>query len=241
MKRWLTENWEVFVKLISETWIPLVMSLAWTIYKMWGTTGSKPNVAGFIETFGATFVVTGYLGAQWVRIKRQGKVESSLSSITQRLEGATSHLTDTISGGDSYCYAACLNVDADGRGLLVVKHFGRFPLYDVSARFVEVKATNADFEIKPDSDIGVIQSLGNVAPGTTCVMGAFPVQLRDGGRYSIFFSARNGIWRQHMQVVRTACDWAVATRLKRRGEFFFRDVSPDYPRKSDGTIAWGDA
>jgi hypothetical protein len=56
--------------------------------------------------------------------------------------------------------------------------------------------------------------------------------------YNIFFSARNGKWTQLLRMKWNGDGWSRANRIEQNGKNVSNEVSPDFPKKADGSPHW---
>ncbi len=101
---------KILSQIIKEFWLPISLAILWTGINWY----SKKDSQTFIDTingFGAAFFFLSWLLAQYWRVKKQIKVESSFSeietkmiSLTDKLEQKTNNIVNHITGGDSYYY-----------------------------------------------------------------------------------------------------------------------------------------
>jgi hypothetical protein len=155
---------------------------------------------------------------------------------------------NAITGGDSFAWADFQVFGADGRPvnaytmpdelllLPIIIHRGQYPLYDVAVRFTEVTRGKA-FDIS-----GSLRSyaVGNMAAGLATTTG---IRLPHHGKdieFNIFFTARNGVWVQHLRKRWVGDGWATANKVLRGTQELHREVSANFPRQQDGSIDWGE-
>jgi hypothetical protein len=103
----------------------------------------------------------------------------------------------SVIGGDSYCYLEIGNRDDNGAILMVI-HQGKYPLYDVNIRMVDVNMSNDIFNETHQVTFGSMAktdfnfNVGNLAPGSSVVLRPISLPSSQTIRYNIFISARNG-------------------------------------------------
>ncbi len=159
-----------------------------------------------------------------------------------------------VTGGDSFCYLKILPsgaTDAD----LVVLHEGKYPISDVSLRFVDSDqlAGPTPQGISPMDRI--LKAQMNIPVGTLPVKGfrlVGRIQIPGGvmeKKYLASFTARNGSWDEEITLRRTnSGDWRVALKINERPgqvtfaeldeptKLLFHIVDPDFPVKSNHEI-----
>jgi hypothetical protein len=145
----------------------------------------------------------------------------------------------TLTGGQSF---ACLGY-VPGQQFLMFLHIGRFPLYGVSARVVDL-----DRAARPghqDSDLlGITIVVGDMIQkhANTLRVPANFAYLQDRFNANIFFTARNGDWVQLLRERKVGNDWVRAVRVDGRFISLPKEVTmcesidPKFPRNADGQI-----
>ncbi|OFX28320.1 MAG: hypothetical protein A2X08_12610 [Bacteroidetes bacterium GWA2_32_17] len=99
-------------QILKEFWLPIIAAVLWTgINWYFETSTEKSSSIDLIKIFGAAFFFLSWLLAQYWRVKKQLKVESSFSTVesnlitlTDKLESKTNILVNHLTGGDSYYY-----------------------------------------------------------------------------------------------------------------------------------------
>ena len=155
-------------------------------------------------------------------------------------------LQATVTGGDSWCYLTLGGLTGSGnRASVTVVHQGRYPLYDVSARIVDldkfdlIKST-VSWETLAQTE--TILTVGNLGPDKAMLLPTTVEIPQKGLRWNIFFSARNGFFTQELRLLQIKGCWASATRTTRRHgetEVVLREkVDSIFPRDSMGKVEW---
>jgi len=154
----------------------------------------------------------------------------------------------TATGGDSYCYLDIASVSKAG-GLLVAVHQGKYPLYAVHARVVDL-AKMKEFEQsgqKLTLDNAFSNDL-NVAIGDMAVSTANPLQqitfsASDRQSFNVFFSAHNGLWTEELRFRLVNGGWTRAIRVSKivgkKNKDIWQKVDPKYPRIM-GNVDWSE-
>jgi hypothetical protein len=155
-----------------------------------------------------------------------------------QLEGA-----NAITGGDSFCEMGLRVPDAKSAAIAlpVFVHHGKYPLYDVSARIVDLDELERRKQQGLPIDPGLTLRPGNMTPSHAVILD-IPLQHPSGRdfNYNIFFVARNGTWTQQFRMHRAGDGWAKATNIvgpDGRKELF-SDITKDFPRGPAGEIDW---
>src|SRR5882762_178828 len=122
----------------------------------------------------------------------------------------------------------------DTSGMIVVPmfvHVGRYPLYDVEARMVDLdehaRLTAASDPSAINALVGATLRVGNMTPGFS--RGPLPALQHPSGQrisYNVFFVARNGAWVQQFRMRWVDNGWAVANKVHGLGRY--RACSVDF-------------
>lgn len=235
-------------QLLKEFFFPVSIALAWTVYNHFDNTKPSLSVQDKVNLFGVTLLSISFFFSQWFRVKKQLKVDAGLGSIeasVQRslteIENRTVDIISHITGGDSGCYLFGPKPEGDRwRGILVI-HVGDHPLYEVSARIVDldifdelIAAGNISEPLASDFTFAI----GNLRPGTARHVHDIELGFGDSRRFNIFFSARNEPTSQELRCKKVNGAWVFATRLRRSDTVLFELVQPGYPLTSEGKIDW---
>lgn len=113
----------------------------------------------------------------------------------------------SITGGDSYCYLSYIQPGNANRLMLVVNHVGKYPLYDVNMRIVDLHEFSKKIksnqytidDIQKDKAI----KIESMTPEMT-TMTFDELVLPDSGEMelNVFITARNGYWIQNIKLKR---------------------------------------
>ena len=236
-------------QLLREFCIPLVLAVLWTVYNLVDQPRRPITARDFVNIFGPTFFFVSWIGAQWFRVAKQQRLQDGLSAIDasvnrtlDQLESRTTDLIAHITGGESSCYL--LGVPLPGGTLqhLSLVHVGKHPLYEVTARIVDLEQfdqikNNPTFENIRKSEIH--RQCGNLIPGHATLLG--DTLSRGSGdvcRFNVFFTARNGSFTQLWRFRRVNGGWTSATRIVRGDAVLFEQIQDSFPRNADGSVAW---
>ena len=237
----------IITQLLKEFWLPLAIAAGWTLFNF--PDQNKWVVTNIVNLFGTTFVFASYFTSQLFRVRNQQGVkkgllaiETKVQSMLDELETKTKHLTDTMTGGDSVCYAL-LSIN-EGLANVGVVTLGRFPLYGVSMRFANLEVIDK---------WGTQPSLGHVREATTLnvqlgdlvpsfakmFVATIPLPAQaDIARFNIFFIARNGAFTQLLRLRKVDGEWVSATKVEKDGIKRHEQVHPKFPRVSSGDVDW---
>ncbi len=225
------------LQLIKEFSIPLVVSIVWTAYVLWG---KEVTVQSIGANFGGAFFFVSWMTGQFFRVRKQAGVESSLSAveerihgITDRLERSTKELVGHITGGGGAIYIKVLmHSDGDTEWMALHQGFEPYTMYNVSVRILdeELFASGAHqdnyFEI------------GDMSLGTGRKV--YSTNLGDGDfrRFFVYIIARNGHVTQNILFRRVNGDWVKASRVESPHRPVFIEVDDGFPRDIRGEVDW---
>lgn len=209
----------------------------------------KPTMARISPFFPAMLVFAGALlvaiGGFWASW-RQSNFNSEIRRKNEEIARLQLENVNAITGGDSFAFAQFQIFDKQGKPIdahtlwggdlslvPVFVHKRKYPLYDVSVRFVDI-----------DQPIGLSFNantfrIGNMAPALAS--SSSTIRLLHYSKnidFNIFFSGRNGLWIQFLRMVWLGDGWTSANKVMRGSEEVFREVSPNFPRSKDGSIDW---
>jgi hypothetical protein len=202
-----------------------------------------PFYPAVVVFMGAVLVAFGGFWASWRQSNFNSEIRAKNEEIT-RLQRAN---TDAIIGGDSFCWMELQIAAPDGSlpnannmpddlALMpLFVHAGAFPLYDVSARIVDLDILNTDIQ-----HAFVNSFVGNMTPGFARNA---PVAIRHHGKnfnFNIFYVARNGSWTQYLRMRWVGNGWASASKVLRGSTIIRREVSNNFPTNEAGKVDWGD-
>ncbi len=190
---------------------------------------------------------------QGLNTQLQQKLLDSSSEINQ----LSKQNIETVTGGDSFCYAF---IKASWPYFSVV-HRGKYPLYDVNIRVVDVekfetirppvsptapKLTDDEFQ---KALLGVTINIGTLFPNASIMArssvfpsGAFPFSSSGQQDFDIYFSARNGFWTEKLRWRRIKDKWVYAMRVERDEnktiKILHQEIEKEFPRNSKGAVDW---
>jgi hypothetical protein len=207
-----------------------------------------PNLWPFFPAFlvfaGAILVALGSFWAAW----RQSNFNAEIREKNEEIARLQRENANTITGGDSFCWMGLSVPDpvtaAVARPVFV--HQGKYPLYDVAARIVDLdehaRLTAAkDFIAASKALLGTNVVIGNMTPGFSTDTGVL-LQHPSGKNftYNVFYVGRNGSWVQFLRMRWTGDGWALATKVQGLNENneLYREVSPSYPLNAQGDVEW---
>jgi len=209
--------------------------------------GMKPQL---IVIFGGIVAVIGTL------ITLYGGYRSSQlqAENTKKLQEAQTEGFRQVTGGDSFCYLKILPSGAADYDLVVL-HEGKYPISDVSLRFVDSGQLAGPTPPGLSPMDRILKAQTNIPVGTLPAKGfrlVGRIQIPAGimeREYLASFTARNGSWDESIRLRRTATgDLRVALKvnenpgqvkfaeLDKPTKLLFHKVDPDFPVQSSHEI-----
>jgi hypothetical protein len=201
-------------------------------------------MAKLIESIGGPTIlifvggIIAAVGAVWASYD-QNKTNTKLAQKNEEIARLNRETANAVTGGDSVCYLLPL---ANLPGMVTVVQKGRFPLYDVSVRIVDLD--------DPASNVASLSAqtrnsftLGNIPPESAQVLQSVITLVGDRKRFNIFFSARNGFFTQELRMRLVNGEWKSAIRVvcnlpDGKATSLFTQIMDDYPKEKDGSIDW---
>jgi hypothetical protein len=184
------------------------------------------------------------IGALWAS-HQQATFERQLREKSDEIAALNRRLLAEVTGGDSFPSLSLLLENDKNTGLLVVQHHGDHPLFDVSARLVDLEKFDAiakqqklTFEYFTSADTYL--QLGTLVPGFVNVRGNVEIGSYNRRGFNIFFVARNGGFTESYRLAKVHGSWTSAKRVTcdRDGKVLLEEIRDDFPRSSDGHVEW---
>ena len=176
------------------------------------------------------------------------EASTSIKNLAAQNVGLARQSIQTVTGGDSYCYLDVVSPSRAG-GLLVAFHRGKYPLYAVNARLVDLAQMKKFLESGQKLTLdNVFTNDVNLSIGDLAVSTAKPLQQiifpsSDRQSFNIFFSAHNGLWTEELRLRFVDGSWTRAVRVSRlegsREASIWKRVDPKYPRPN-GKVDWAE-
>lgn len=236
---------KTFRQIINEFSVPFILSVAWTAYEWVTAIERDRTLPNSIKAFGAAFFFISWMMAQWFRIRKQHKVEGGLSSIENRtkqlvhqLEDSTTRMIGYSTGGDSFCELIPIPNTPIFRRAFALMHHGKFPLYDVHVRIVDLKRLESVGQEANDENSFEFPVL--IPNHSTSLSIKVPADISHSSacHFNIFVTARNGSTLQMFQMTVVKGLLRTASNIEREGKVIFDEAAVDYPKKPDGKVDW---
>jgi hypothetical protein len=184
------------------------------------------------------------------------RIQRLNTELQKQLVASTAKITElsqqniySLTGGDSYCYLRFPTFTPTG-GLPIVIHKGKFPLYDVEARIVNLRQfervaaeTPGDLTMRQYMSSSTMLKVGNLAPGSAFSVLDKALPFTDEQpNFRVFFGARNGFWHEDLLLRRIKGQWLHAVRVLREvgndKKLLFEEIDKGFPRTGDGKVDW---
>jgi len=184
-------------------------------------------------------------------------MRGQIEAFRQQVTALSREAINTAIGGDSFCYLAINLRGAATTWSPIFVQMGKYPLYGVQARIVNLENWNEKMLGKRDPGDLVISSLftdvqlgnflisvGDMAVGAVSMNLKQPIpvsnKLRHG--YNVFFSARNGLWNELIRMQNVNGVWSQGLRVEKvegaTTRVIFEKIDNDFPRNGRGEIDW---
>jgi hypothetical protein len=205
---------------------------------------SGPMIIVFVGA-GISFVGAGIsaIGVLWSSSDRT-RYERELRQKSEEIAALNREIKDSVIGGDSFCHIVLSNLSAR-TALLGVINQGRYPLYDVSIRIVDLEKFDrfgGTFTLENMAQTDTLLSVGNLGPSHTAMWRKWPLPDADQQRYNTFISARNGFVTQILRLRRVNGEWKSATKVQRdidpNAIVLYERIDPEFPRDAAGQVQW---
>lgn len=237
----MTLSMTTLKQLLREFWLPLLVAVGWTSYAVWGNPLSLKTV---ITTFGPAFFLASWMTGQFFRVRKQESVQTGFSSLESRLESLVGQLetqareiTHYTTGGDSYCYFGIGVDDSNNISTWTVVHQGKYPLYGVTARIVDLAKFQTAIQGGNPFDSDTIVHVGDIAPNQASMKCSIDLGTGMSRDFNVFYSARNGFFTQIVRFRRINGKWCQATTVTATASAdvqLFSRVDNAYPVDANG-------
>jgi len=241
---------KIVKKIATEFWLPLTLSILWVLYNVYGGIETETwDLSKTVNVFGPTFFLLSWLTGQFYRIKKQTKVEDNFGTIESRLnelldkvETKTEEMVSQISGGKSFPWFQIGMIDhTNDVGVLMALNEGNHPLYDVTARIVDLekfRKLKNNITLATLKIIDVNVDLGNMIPSHSRMYQKWDLRNSTEFSYNIFSSARNGNFVQQLRLIKINGKWVSATKVLKDNVELHLLIDESFPKDREGKITW---
>jgi hypothetical protein len=196
-------------------------------------------------------VVLSTIGGFWLSHISSREVKHELQTVkteltikNDKIQELNNFILSSITGGDSFCYVEIGSIaQTNDHGLLVLIHQGKYPLYDLNIRIVDLDKFD---EIKDKLSFEKLASmetrlnLGNLSPGFAQMLGPISFPGKTNLRFNIFATARNGETAQVLRIRLIDNKWVRANKVTKSftNEVIYEKIDKEYPRDPEGNVLW---
>lgn len=182
-------------------------------------------------------------GVLWASIEKT-KLEMDSKEKSLEISELNKQIAMSITGGDSFCYIGHPLDGSQGNKLhAAIVHKGKYPLYDVNLRIVDLEKTDS-FQKQglsfPEAvnKSQTIVNVGNISPNFAMILDTIDLTGLTRVRYNVFIVARNDLVTQNIRLQNINGTWKGAMKVRRDGKTILENIDPNYPRNSQGEIDW---
>jgi hypothetical protein len=230
--------------------IVLIIIMGWRNYlAQVETQKASDRLDSSIESLKKSSEAIANMSKETVRIGQLNtQLQERLLQQSKTISGLSKECIDTAKGGNSFGYISGLNICSSDHWIPTFVHKGKYPLYGVSARIVDLekwreisKGASLLQHFSADTDINVSDTVEGW--GRIYFNKSLPI-TRDGKEhaYNVFIFARNGSWSQQLKVINVNGECSYASRVYRDGgkkeNLLFEHISDDFRKNYKGDIDW---
>ncbi|AVI52191.1 hypothetical protein C5O00_13915 [Pukyongia salina] len=222
---------KVFKQIIKEFWIQSLISILWGIYRVYFSEEEDNKFTVFISNFSAALFLLSWMFGQFVRVKKQQKIEeefgavkSSIISLTENLKAQTKDLIGYSTGGDSIAYFTPSFMKGKKGISLHLTNQSEYPVFDIQVEWIDlneqVDLANGKFWTRHN------HLFGNLYPKKG-IMDALRFNFSDDHdlRINLFINTRNKHVSQALRVISIDGVPKIAYRIM--GDELIKRVIPD--------------
>lgn len=187
------------------------------------------------------------MGTFWAAV-RQTSNNRVLTQKNERIRELSEKVSETLTGGDSFCYLQLIRFDGDPTlSQTALIHSGKYPLYDVSLTIIDPDEPYRMEKGKLDWNDVInkqhVIRVGNLSPNQTTIVQGLTLPQRDIIRLNILISARNGFISERLRSVRQGDKWAQALTANTVGttdaaKVLIEMIDDAFPRNAEGKVEW---
>ena len=202
------------------------------------------NWPGILVLIGAILAAIGVFWGANNQIKSEQELRrkaDQIAELTTRNAELTTKNKDFIIGGNSFCYVTIANLDPNtNQGILTVVHQGDYPIYDVSARIVDLQQFRqiTSYSLPNLQKAETNLRIGNMIKATAMAITPFDLGSFSNKDFNIYFAARNGLFTQLLRLRKIDGKWTTAIKVDKDGKTVFEKVDDDFPKTKQGQIQW---
>ncbi len=228
---------KIGLQILKEFWIQTSIAIGWAFYNSDPKQVDINIYIEFIKNFGAAFFLSSWFGGQILRIAKQQKLESSLSSMLEKIESLLTKIENFYNdlkgftiGGESICYLDVFYLGNDESLQAVIQH-GKYPLYHIVMTYRNLNDPHhEDITNRPNLEIGDI-GVGLVKPISDQEIN-YKNAVDGLLKYEITFYSRKGHFVQDLLIFKFENIWHYACQVREDGRVVFSKVGENFPLKN---------
>jgi len=225
---------KIFIQLVKEFWVQTILSILWSFYKLNSAQPTEDKISLFITNFSVAFFLLSWGVGQYVRVKKQQRIEDSFDSVKKeigtllnKLEVQTKNLIGYSTGGDSIAYFQPSHPYGTTLVTLDLLNKSEFPVFDIFIDWIDL-----DEKIAPEQKkfwTRNYKSLEHLYP-SNIIMGALQFDLanKDQLRINLWITTRNRNIQQQIRVAKVNGVFKFAHKTT-SGEFQETEIFHDFP------------
>lgn len=160
------------------------------------------------------------------------------TELSIQLTSAAKMLYGNITGGDSYCMSFIRPISKN-QGIISFIHQGKFPLYDVQIRMVDLElyssiTANSIEDLSKSEVLNMNISILSSYKEQTATIATEPVYFKTDftnrfKAFNIFYITRNSKFTEEIRLYDTKDGWVKAIRVFRSDKLLFEKIEKGFP------------
>ncbi|MCK5271858.1 MAG: hypothetical protein KAJ52_04750 [Sedimentisphaerales bacterium] len=173
----------------------------------------------------------------------QNKTEM-VSKLSMEIAKQNEFIKESFVGGNSFCYLSFAN-DSDGLIIPFINHKGKYPLYDIKFRLMDLDLVGIGAKSNNNEKLGDFRKyydIGNLGPGAVQSLQSFRIQEKELVRLKADISARNGVFIEMIHARKTDKLWHFAIKVIRLhdSKTLFEEIPRSFPTDENGNYNWNE-
>lgn len=171
-------------------------------------------------------------------------VKTELTTKNDKIQELNNFILSSITGGDSFCYVDIGSISqTNDHGFLVVVQQGKYPLYDLNIRIVDLDKFDKikdNLSLEKWASAETRLNLGTLSPGIAQLVGPISFPGKTNLRFNIFAIARNGGTTQVLRMRLINNKWARATKVTKSdtNAVIYENTDKEFPKDPKGNVLW---
>lgn len=214
--------------------LQILASLLWAMYGIYLAAPGESKLNIFVSKFFSALFLLSWIAGQFIRVKKQQKVEEEFLSVKQRIEHLieklelqTQHLIGYATGNGSIVYFQPM-LSGEGRLSLGLTNRSDYPAFDIRGHWIDL-----DEAIDPENNRLWTENhfvFGDLYPNqiNLSIIKPFNLEHLNILNINIFIRTRSGGTSQEFRVTKNGEKILVAFRT-RSGKFVQTSIPDDFP------------